>query len=72
MKKAPVQEQKGMERSSSTGKKKDGRRLCCGPEEEGGILQYRNVGGRQDTPAQESGGRGRIKNQIHTLFWTLL
>ena len=40
----------------------------CGLEEGGGILQYRSMRGRQDTLAQESGGRERIKNQTHTLF----
>ena len=40
----------------------------CGLEEDGGILQYRSMVERQGTPAQESGGRGRNKNQTHTMF----
>ena len=63
-----VQEKKEMEWSPSTGKKKDGRRLSCGLGEDGGIIQYRSMRGRQDTLAQESGGRERIKNQTHTMF----
>ena len=54
----PVQERRRMEGDSS-----------CELEEDGRILQYRSMRGRQGTPAQESGGRGRIKNQTHTLLW---